>query len=61
MTWEAVLTAYSGSANSWVSTTARAWLLQIPALVPAVNADTVWNDVPDDAPGMELGPVTKVA
>lgn len=61
MTWEAVLTAYSGSANSWVSTTARAWLLQIPALVPAVNADTVWNDVPDDAPGMELALRARIA
>lgn len=61
LTWEAVLTAYEGSANVWVSTTARAWLLQIPALVPAVNADTVWNDVPDDAPGMELALRARIA
>lgn len=61
LTWEAVLAAYSESSNAWVAATARAWSLQIPALVPAVDANTVWNDVPDDAPGMELALRARIA
>lgn len=61
LTWEAVLAAYADSSNTWVATTARAWALQLPTLVPAVDADTVWNDVPDDAPGMELALRARVA
>jgi hypothetical protein len=30
-------------------------------LVPAVDANTVWNDVPDDAPGMELALRARIA
>lgn len=61
LTWEAVLTAYAGSSNAWVATTAIAWLRQIPALAPEVDADTVWNDVPDNPPGMELALRARVA
>lgn len=61
LTWETVLGAYSSSHNEWVSTTARGWLAQLGSLVPAVTALTVWNDVPDDAPGMELALRARVA
>lgn len=61
LTWEAVLKAYADSSNPWVATTARAWLLQIPTLVPAVDANTVWNDVPDDAGGMEIALRARIA
>jgi hypothetical protein len=61
LTWEAVLAAYSDSSNAWAATTARAWALQIRALVPVVDANTVWNDVPDDAPGMELALRARIA
>ena len=54
LTWESVLTAYSESAHPWVADTARAWLTQLPSLVPHVDASTVWNEVPDDAAGFEL-------
>jgi hypothetical protein len=54
LTWEAVLDAYAASTNSWVATTAQAWRSQLNTLVPAVDATAVWNDVPDDASGMEL-------
>ena len=61
LTWEAVLEAYAASTNPWVATTARAWLLQLPTLVPMVDANTVWNDVPDDAAGMELALRARIA
>jgi hypothetical protein len=61
LSWEAVLTAYADSSNTWAATTARAWLRQIPTLVPAVDANTVWNDVPDDAAGMELALRARIA
>ena len=61
LTWEDVLSAYVGSHDPWVSTTARAWLMQLVSLVPEVHADTVWNDVPSDAPGMELALRARVA
>lgn len=61
LTWETMLSAYASSANAWVATTAQAWLLQLPRLVPAVDANTVWNDVPDDAPGMELALRARIA
>ncbi|GAB3488271.1 hypothetical protein [Flexivirga lutea] len=61
LTWESVLRAYASSANAWVATTAQAWLLQLPQLVPEVGAGTVWNDVPDDAPGMELALRARIA
>ena len=50
LSWEAVLAAYSCSEHPWVAATATAWLRQLDTLVPAVDADTVWNDVPDDPP-----------
>jgi hypothetical protein len=54
LTWEAVLTAYSQSDHPWVAATALAWLAQIDTLVPRVGPRTVWNDVPEDAAGLEL-------
>ena len=61
LTWESVLRTHADSTNAWVATTARAWLLQLPSLVPAVDANTVWNDVPDDAAGMELALRARIA
>lgn len=61
LTWETVLDAYAASTNTWVATTAQAWRSQLNTLVPAVDATVVWNDVPDDAPGMELALRTRVA
>lgn len=61
MTWEEVLRAFSESPHPWVAATARAWLLQLDTLVPRVDADTVWNEVPDDAAGFELALRTRVA
>jgi hypothetical protein len=61
LTWEAVLDAYAASHNAWVSTTARAWRAQLASLVPIIDASTVWNDVPDDSPGMELALRARVA
>ena len=60
LTWEAVLDACAASLNSWVATTAAAWRRQLAGLVPAVDAKTVWNDVPEDAPGLELALRTRV-
>lgn len=54
LSWEEVLTAYSRSEHPWVAATATAWLRQLDSLIPAVDADTVWNDVPDDPPNFEL-------
>lgn len=54
LTWESVLTAHAQSKNAWVAATARAWLVQLASLVPTVDAETVWNDVPDDPGGFEL-------
>lgn len=54
LTWEDVLTAYANSEHPWVSATALAWRAQLASLVPAVNEDTVWNDVRDDPTAMEL-------
>ena len=61
LTWESVLSTYADSKHAWVSTTARAWLTQLGSLVPAIRVDTVWNDVPSDAPGMELALRARVA
>lgn len=61
LTWESVLIAYAGSNNAWVASTAQAWLLQLSTLVPAVDASTVWNAVPHDAPGMELALRARIA
>jgi hypothetical protein len=54
LTWESVLTAYAASEHPWVSATARAWRTQLASLVPVVDEDTVWNDVPDEPGAMEL-------
>lgn len=61
LTWESVLVASARSENSWVATTARAWLAQLASLVPVVDADTVWNDVPDDPTGFELALRARIA
>lgn len=61
LTWESVLSAYTESAHPWVSATARAWADQLGDLVPRVGAETVWNDVPDDAAGFELALRARVA
>ena len=61
LTWESVLAAYSDSSHPWVAATARAWLNQLGTLVPHVSADTVWNDVPDDAAGFELALRARIA
>ncbi len=54
LTWEDVLTAHANSEHPWVSSTALAWRAQLESLVPAVDEDTVWNDVSDDPAAMEL-------
>lgn len=61
LSWEAVLAAYSDSLHPWVAATAAAWLAQLDELVPAVDADTVWNDVPDDARAFELALRARIA
>lgn len=61
LTWEAVLAAYARSEHSWVRATASAWIHSLDALVSPVGPETVWNDVPDDAPGMELALRARVA
>jgi hypothetical protein len=61
LTWEDVLVAYARSAHPWVSATAEAWIGQLDVLVPKVDAATVWNDVPDDAPGFELALRARIA
>lgn len=61
LSWEDVLAAYAQSQHPWVATTARAWLNQLHSLVPQVTADTVWNDLPDDAPGFELALRSRIA
>jgi hypothetical protein len=61
LSWEAVLTAYSRSEHPWVAATATAWLRQLDTLIPAVDADTVWNDVPDDPPAFELALRARIA
>ncbi len=54
LTWESVLSAYAASEHPWVSATARAWRTQLASLVPVVDENTVWNDVPDEPGAMEL-------
>jgi hypothetical protein len=54
LAWETVLDAYSRSEHPWVSLTARAWQTQLHALVPSVDARTVWNAVPDSPRDFEL-------
>lgn len=54
LTWESVLAAYATSEHPWVRSTAQAWLEKLPALVPQVGPETVWNDVPDDPASFEL-------
>lgn len=61
LTWESVLAAHAQSKNAWVAVTARAWLVQLASLVPTVDAETVWNDVPDDAGGFELALRARIA
>lgn len=61
LTWEAVLTAYSRSEHPWVAATATAWLSQLDSLVPPVDDDTVWNDVPDEPRGFELALRARIA
>ncbi len=61
LSWESLLAAYSMSEHPWVAATARAWLGQLDVLVPAVDANTVWNDVPDDARGFELALRARIA
>jgi hypothetical protein len=61
LSWEAVLTSYSRSEHPWVAATATAWLRQLYTLIPAVDADTVWNDVPDDPPAFELALRARIA
>ena len=54
LAWEDVLPAYADSDHFWVAATARAWLSQLGELVPRVDAETVWNDVPDKPADFEL-------
>lgn len=61
LTWEDVLTAYARSQHAWVRATASTWISCLDDLVPNVDANTVWNDVPDDAAGMELALRARVA
>ena len=61
LTWESVLTAHAQSKNAWVAATARAWLVQLASLVPPVDGETVWNDVPDDPGGFELALRARIA
>jgi hypothetical protein len=61
LSWEAVLQAYAQSDHPWVAATALAWLGQLDRLVPPVDEDTVWNDVPDDAPAFELALRARIA
>ena len=61
MTWEVVLAAHAESSHPWVAATARAWLQQLDELVPPVDGETVWNDVPEDAAGFELALRARVA
>lgn len=61
LAWEDVLEAYARSSDPWVATTSRAWVRQLDDLVPPVDADTVWNDVPDAAPGFGLALRARIA
>ena len=61
LAWEDVLAAYAESEHPWVAATAQAWLSQLGELVPHVDADTVWNDVPDRAADFELALRTRVS
>jgi hypothetical protein len=55
LTWESVLRAYAAhSHHDWVRATAVAWLDALDSLLPKVDSQTVWNDVPDDAAAFEL-------
>ncbi len=47
MTWEAVLGAYRTSQNTWVATSAAAWLEHLDVSLPKVDAGTAWNDLAD--------------
>jgi hypothetical protein len=46
--------AIAHPALAGVSATARAWRTQLASLVPVVNENTVWNDVPDEPAATEL-------
>jgi hypothetical protein len=61
LSWENVLEAHAQSEHPWVAATARAWLGQIEKLVPHVDEETVWNDLPDDAGRFELALRARVA
>lgn len=59
--WEDVLAGHVASTHPWVATTARAWLDQLAELVPHVDGETVWRDLPEDAAGFELALRARVA
>ncbi|HWJ65129.1 MAG TPA: hypothetical protein VNT31_00485 [Nocardioides sp.] len=61
LSWETVLASYSRSAHPWVAATAKAWLTQLGTLVPRVDANTVWNDVPDAPADFEVALRARVA
>lgn len=44
-----------------MATTARAWLAQLATLVPVIDGDTVWNDVPDEPAALELALRARIA
>lgn len=43
--WEQLLDAFSGSSDSWVAETARAWREQLAAEMPVVGPSTAWDDL----------------
>ena len=61
LTWESLIAAFAASSNSWVAQTAQAWGEQLDDLLPQVDGNTVWNDVPDDPAGFELALRARIA
>jgi hypothetical protein len=47
VTWEEVLSAFTGSRHPWVAETASAWSAHLESAMPKVNGSTVWNDLRD--------------
>lgn len=45
LTWEELIAHYVKSPMTWVSETAVAWLSHIESRVPAVDGETVWNEI----------------
>lgn len=43
VSWEALLTAFATSTNSWVAETAQAWLEHLQRALPHAEATTRWN------------------